>query len=107
MLTLETMVTLYFDCFSGISGDMTIGALLDLGLDFDYLKTELAKLPVEGYALKASRVTRSDLSAMKFDVQMEDANHEHHHHYHHDPHHHGHGDSHFHLKASEILAMIR
>ena len=41
------MKTLYFDCFSGIAGDMTIGALLDLGLDFDYLKTELGKLPVE------------------------------------------------------------
>ena len=60
MLTLETMKTLYFDCFSGISGDMTIAALLDLGLDFDYLKTELQKLPVEGYELKVSRVTRSN-----------------------------------------------
>src|SRR2546428_14137484 len=77
------MKTLYFDCFSGISGDMTIGALLDLGLDFDYLKTELKKLPVEGYELRASRVMRSNLSAMKFDVLMEGAggNHrnEHHH----------------------------
>ena len=52
------MRTLYFDCFSGIAGDMTIAALLDLGLDFDYLKTELQKLPVEGYELKVSRVTR-------------------------------------------------
>src|SRR5436309_1358944 len=65
------MKTLYFDCFSGISGGMTIGALLDLGLDFDYLKTELKKLPVEGYELRASRVMRSNLSAMKFDVLME------------------------------------
>jgi hypothetical protein len=109
MLTLETMRTLYFDCFSGISGDMTIGALLDLGLDFEYLKTELRKLPVEGYELKVSRVTRSNVSAMKFDVVMgspspsgrgqgEGHSHDHHHHHH---------DGHFHRKASEILAMIR
>ena len=97
------MKTLYFDCFSGISGDMTIGALLDLGLDLDYLKTELKKLPVEGYELKASRVTRSNLSAMKFDVVME-GQHDHHHHHHH---HHEQSQSHFHRRASEILAMIR
>ena len=65
------MKTLYFDCFSGISGDMTIGALLDLGLEFEYLKAELKKLPVEGYELRMSRVVRSNLSAMKFDVLME------------------------------------
>src|SRR5919198_2264856 len=91
------MKTLYFDCFSGISGDMTIGALLDLGLDFDYLKSELGKLPVEGYELKVSRVVRANLSAAKFDVLMEDG-------HAHDQHHHDHG--HFHRKASEILSMI-
>lgn len=128
------MRTLYFDCFSGISGDMTIGALLDLGLDLGYLKTELAKLPVSDYELKSSRVTRSNLSAMKFDVLMggekEDAHdHGHHHdhggHHHHDhhdhehshdhqqeqPHSHGHehpkSHAHFHRKASQILGMIR
>src|ERR1700680_3314585 len=112
MLTLETMRTLYFDCFSGISGDMTIGALLDLGLDFDYLKTELKKLAVDGYELGATRVTRSNLSAMKFDVLIgrsasaiarsrDEARekHEHRDHHHHD-------DDHFHRKASEILTMI-
>jgi len=93
------MKTLYFDCFSGISGDMTIGALLDLGLEFEYLKAELKKLPVEGYELRMSRVVRSNLSAMKFDVLMEGE------HGHDHQHHHGHG--HFHRKASEILAMIR
>jgi uncharacterized protein (TIGR00299 family) protein len=130
MLTLETMKTLYFDCFSGISGDMTIGALLDLGLGFDYLKTELRKLPVEGYELQMSRVTRSNLSAMKFDVVMEGeekhGHHEHHHDDHHDHEHHhggehhhhehehtqghsdehGRGHAHFHRRASEILRMI-
>ena len=130
MLTLESMKTLYFDCFSGISGDMTIGALLDLGLGFDYLKTELRKLPVEGYELQMSRVTRSNLSAMKFDVVMEGEKkhehhdhdrHEHHDHEHHHgeqhPHHeyehthghsheHGQGHAHFHRRAYEILRMI-
>jgi pyridinium-3,5-bisthiocarboxylic acid mononucleotide nickel chelatase len=98
------MKTLYFDCFSGISGDMTIGALLDLGLDFEYLKTELKKLPVERYELKARRVVRSNLSAMKFDVEVEgDTGHHHHHHDDHDHHHHHH---HYHQKASDILHMI-
>src|SRR5262245_42442191 len=103
MLTLETMRTLYFDCFSGIAGDMTIAALLDLGLDFGYLKTELEKLPVEGYELKVSRVTRSNVSATKFDVIVggeHDSGHHHHEHGHH-------GHHHFHRKASEILSMIR
>jgi uncharacterized protein (TIGR00299 family) protein len=116
------MKTLYFDCFSGISGDMTIGALLDLGVDLAYLTSELRKLPVEGYELKASRVTRSNLSAMKFDVVMQgeekhehhhdhDHDHEHGHHHDHDHHHEHHGHSHshghFHRKASQILGMIR
>jgi uncharacterized protein (TIGR00299 family) protein len=96
------MKTLYFDCFSGISGDMTIGALLDLGLDLEYLRSELKKLPVEGYQIEASRVVRSNISAMKFDVRLEKGHHDHdhHHHDHHDHHHHHH-------KASEILSMIR
>src|SRR6478672_12901044 len=103
MLTLPTMRTLYFDCFSGIAGDMTIAALLDLGLDFDYLKTELQKLPVEGYELKVSRVTRSNVSAIKFDVIVEgEPDGGHHDHAH--PHQ---GQHHFHRKASEILSMIR
>jgi uncharacterized protein (TIGR00299 family) protein len=93
------MKTLFFDCFSGIAGDMTIGALLDLGLDFEYLKAELKKLPVEGYELKQSRVVRSNVSAMKFDVVMGGHDHDHHHHHHH-------SHDHFHRKASEILSMI-
>ena len=42
----------YFDCFSGISGDMTIGAFLDAGLRFETLSKELAKLKLKGYKLK-------------------------------------------------------
>src|SRR5688572_16818538 len=94
------MRSLYFDCFSGISGDMTIGALLDLGLDFEYLKAELKKLPMDGYELGSSRVTRANISAMKFDVIVE--GHEHGH-----THDRGQSRPHFHRKASEILSMIR
>src|SRR5262245_61305556 len=106
MLTLEAMKTLYFDCFSGISGDMTIGALLDLGLDLSYLKAELHKLPVEGYELKASRVTRSNISAIKFHVLVdgeEEQLHRHGSHEHKADHTHGH----FHRKAAQILSMVR
>jgi uncharacterized protein (TIGR00299 family) protein len=107
------MKALYFDCFSGISGDMTIGALLDLGLDLEYLKAELKKLPVEGYELKASRVLRSNVSATKFDVVMEGEDHKHGHHgHHHQGHEHDPANprgkhSHFHRKAFEILSMIQ
>ncbi len=70
--------TLYFDCFSGISGDMTIGALLDAGLDFNYLKTEIGKLPVDGFELRLSRTIRANLNAAKFDVLVEgDSGHDH------------------------------
>ncbi len=45
------MKVLYFDCFSGISGDMTLGALLDLGVDEQLFRKELDKLKLEGYKL--------------------------------------------------------
>jgi uncharacterized protein (TIGR00299 family) protein len=96
------MRTLYFDCFSGISGDMTVGALLDLGLDLGYLRTELAKLPVEDYELKATRVVRANISAMKFDVNVGGEQQSHGH----DPGH-AHRHSGFHPKASDIIHMIR
>lgn len=61
----------YFDCFSGISGDMIIGSLLDSGLDFEFLKKELAKLDISGYRLTAERVTRSGIAGIKFNVDIE------------------------------------
>ena len=48
------MKTLYFDCFSGISGDMVLGAFLDLGVEEEYLKKELAKLHLDHYEIYAS-----------------------------------------------------
>jgi uncharacterized protein (TIGR00299 family) protein len=62
----------YFDCFSGISGDMTLGALLDLGVPESYLLGELKKLPVEGYSFRISREMRGAMSGVGVDIRVED-----------------------------------
>ena len=49
------MKMLYYDCFSGISGDMNLGAMIDLGLDPEYLKNELHKLKIDKYQFKVSK----------------------------------------------------
>ncbi|MFA5085578.1 MAG: nickel insertion protein, partial [Candidatus Omnitrophota bacterium] len=64
------MKILYFDCFSGIAGDMVLGSLIDAGLDIRILSGELKKLKLKGYEIKASKVTRKALSGTKFDVIM-------------------------------------
>src|SRR6266853_496105 len=59
---------LYFDCFSGISGDMVLGAFLDAGLPFDELKRALGSLAMAGYEISAERALRTGISATKFSV---------------------------------------
>jgi uncharacterized protein (TIGR00299 family) protein len=68
------MNILYFDCQAGISGDMTVGALLDLGVPLEHLHHELAKLPLghDSYILSASHTERQHLPALKFDVEVHD-----------------------------------
>lgn len=61
---------LYLDCFSGISGDMTIGALIDAGLDFPFLLKELEKLGLTGYRLNCREAMAGAVSATKFDVEI-------------------------------------
>src|SRR5262245_49792092 len=93
---------LYFDCFSGISGDMLLGAFLDAGLPLDDLKRALGSLAVSGYDVSADRVLRAGISATKFNVV------EHHdgHHHHHD-HAHGHHEHHHeHRRLAEIFGLI-
>ena len=96
------MKVLYIDCFSGISGDMTVGALVDAGASKEKIEQELKKLPVDGYELKWSKVNKTGITATKFDVILTaDHSHDHHHHDHehshsHDHHHHDHEHSHSH-----------
>ena len=63
--------TLYLECYSGISGDMTVAALLDLGADKEALDRVLASLPVEGFETKISRVKKSGIDACDFDVILD------------------------------------
>jgi hypothetical protein len=60
---------LYFDCFSGISGDMVLGALIDAGLPLDELKRALGSLALAGYEVTTERVLRAGVSAVKFIVR--------------------------------------
>ena len=62
----------YFDCFSGISGDMTIGALIDAGLKIETLEKELKKLGLTGYRLEVNKVAKKGISATKFNVKIKE-----------------------------------
>jgi pyridinium-3,5-bisthiocarboxylic acid mononucleotide nickel chelatase len=75
---MKHMKTLYLDIFSGISGDMFLGALLDLGVDARRLERELKKLKLDGYHLHITRQLKSGIEGVKLDVHLADA-HEHHH----------------------------
>jgi uncharacterized protein (TIGR00299 family) protein len=125
------MKTLYFDCFSGISGDMVIGALIDAGGDPVHLETELKKLTMENeYELKVYTVIKNGISSTKFDVLLtnevhdhsheQSRNHKHSHDHHHeqshnhehsqDHHHeqgHSHDHSHDHRSYKEIVKLIK
>jgi len=62
----------YFDCFSGISGDMTVGALLDVGLKIETLEKELKKLGLSGYQLEVNKVVKKGISATQFKVKIKE-----------------------------------
>ena len=78
--------TLFLEPFSGISGDMMVGALLDLGFDFEELRAKLSRLHLHGYQISCQKCTRSGIQAMKFEVQA--------------------GHSHAHRTFSDIKEMI-
>lgn len=84
---------LYFDCFSGISGDMTIGALIDLGVDSSYLMEQLKSLNIDGYKIEITKRLKKGISGTDFNVILEE-NHSHHNHEHCETvHEHGHCES--------------
>ena len=90
------LTTLYFDCFSGASGDMILGALLDAGLPLDDLRHALGSLAVDRDAVWTDRVTRTGVTATQFHVRGESTAHAHSHG--HDTDHH-HGPQHTHAHA--------
>ncbi|AVQ37615.1 nickel pincer cofactor biosynthesis protein LarC [Clostridium botulinum] len=100
---------LYYDCFSGISGDMNLGALIDLGVDKEYLLKELAKLNInDEFKIKINKDARKGISGTKVDVILKNSyehNHDHEHshecghghgHEHNHNHEHGHNHNHHH-----------
>ena len=91
------MKLIYLDCFAGISGDMFLGALLDLGVSEDALRAELSKLQLPGYQISSRRVVKQNISATKFDViTLEDST----------PHRGVATTHHQHRGYAEIIAMI-
>ena len=64
------MKTAYFDAFSGLSGDMIVGAILDCGADFAQLERAISAVPIKGYRLSTRRKASSGISALKFDVEV-------------------------------------
>ncbi|PYG86921.1 hypothetical protein LY28_02542 [Ruminiclostridium sufflavum DSM 19573] len=66
------MRVLYFDCFSGISGDMALGALLDLGLEQKAFLNELKKLNISGYSVDIQKVVRNGISGTDVNIILEE-----------------------------------
>ena len=85
------MKTLYFDCSSGISGNMTLGALLEILGDEDYLLNELDKLNIDGYKIEISKKVKNGITGTYVDVILDhEHHHEHDHSHKHSNHEHGH-----------------
>src|SRR5260370_17444012 len=70
--TRHHMKLAYFDCFSGISGDMTLGALVDVGCDVERLRAELRGLQVPGWDLTAEKAWKNGMAATYVKVKTED-----------------------------------
>ncbi|PJI08832.1 MULTISPECIES: nickel pincer cofactor biosynthesis protein LarC [Clostridium] len=79
------MKILYYNCFSGISGDMNLAAMIDLGVDKDYILRELSKLGIHGYGIKVKKDQKNGITGTRVDVILDEPvceqhNHRNHHH---------------------------
>lgn len=74
------MTAAYFDCFSGISGDMTLGALVGLGVPVEWLQAELERLPLDEFSLGCNGVRRNGIHANLMEIRFQESHH--HRHYH-------------------------
>ena len=99
---------LYLECYSGISGDMIVAALTDLGVEEAYLRQELAKLHLDGYEIKISRTKKNQITAADFDVILKEDGemHGHSHDHSHPGEGHEHSHSHSHNSYKEISELI-
>ncbi|MCT4595115.1 MAG: nickel pincer cofactor biosynthesis protein LarC [Anaeromicrobium sp.] len=96
------MNVLYYDCFCGISGDMNLGALIDLGVDREYLLKEISKLKLESeYEIEIKESIKKGITGTKVDVIIHDHKHDHHHDHHGHDHSHGNNHSHNHEHSHE------
>lgn len=93
------MRVLYYDCFSGISGDMNLGAMIDLGVDKNYLLEELSKLNLNEYTIEINKEERKGITGTKVNVILQE-----HHHHHHDLH--DHEDHHHHRNLRDIEEIV-
>lgn len=101
------MSTLYLECNAGISGDMTVGALLDLGANQEGLLNALESIPADGYEIKISRAMKDSLDCQDFDVVLEHPNHDHDMEYLHGEYHeHEHHHHHEHRHLNDIIHII-
>jgi len=69
------MTIAYFDCFSGIAGDMILGALIDLGVDINYLKKELKKLNISGYEINVKKVEKNHIAGTDVNIAVKEKQH--------------------------------
>lgn len=102
------MKTLYFDCSSGISGNMTLGALLEIVGDEKYLLEELNKLNVDGYKIEISKQVKNGITGTYVNVILEHDEHHHHHDHHHEgEHEHAHEHHHHeHRNLNDVYNVI-
>ena len=91
------MRILYFDCFSGISGDMTLGALIDSGVDAEVFKSELNKLDIDGYRLEIKKGIKNGITGTYVNVILDEHDHEHEH-----EHEHEHDHAHTHNNDNKV-----